>query len=228
MPNLSFDAASSAVSFCCSVHVPLSRNTYAEPELLGASFCNAPTTIEVPDIATSKPNLSCAAPSDATSFCVSDHVPSARLNTYTAPALVPPVLLSWGAPTTNVSVSIANALPNVSLPAASDAVSFCCSDHVPLSRNTYAAPELPPASSFPGAPTTTVSPSIATKFPKLSCAAASEAVSFCCSVQLHGAASKHIRSSRVGATGAVMVGTHDDRVAVDRHRAAELTASCYR
>ena len=82
---------------------------------------------------------------------------------------------------------IATDAPKWSATAPSDAVSFDCSTHVfPVElRNTYAAPRsAAPATSAPGAPTTTESPFIDTAAPNWSPATPSDAVSFATCVQV--------------------------------------------
>ena len=61
----------------------------------------------------------------------------------------------------------------------------CCDHASPERTNTYAEPASVPATvSTKYAPATTVSPEIATEAPNRSMGAASEAVSFCCSVHV--------------------------------------------
>ena len=90
------------------------------------------------------------------------------------------------APTTIASPSSATAKPKLSASAPSDAMSLeVCVQLAPAPVNTYAAPRnAAPSTVLSGAPTTIVSPSIATDQPKPSPAAPSAAVSFATWVQV--------------------------------------------
>src|SRR2546428_354912 len=94
------------------------------------------------------------------------------------------------APTTTVSQLIATEVPKYATGAASEAVSLACSVHTPSQTSrtkTYAAPsEFWSSGSFEwnGAPTTALSPSIATDVPNSSLLAPSDARSFVVSVQM--------------------------------------------
>ena len=165
-------------------------NTYAEPWSLFApmSSAYAPTTTVSLLIATAAPKRSLAAPSEAVSLAVSVMVAQPAIgftNTYAEPWLLFAPMSSTTAPTTTVSPLIATAKPKRSLAAPSEAVSLAVSDIVAQPAtgftNTYAEPWLacaPMVSAM--APTTTVSPLIATAAPKSSPAAPSEAVSSAC------------------------------------------------
>src|SRR5439155_133811 len=106
--------------------------------------------------------------------------PALRSNTYAAP-----VLELGDAPTTTVSPPITTTWPKTSNVAASLAVSFFCSPQLyapPVLRpNTYAAPV---REFLLSAPTTMVSPLMATELPKLSKLAVSLPVIFLTSPQL--------------------------------------------
>ncbi len=108
-PKWSEDALSLAVSLACSLHVvpPTARtNTYADPasDIAPELAKAAPTTAVSPEREIEMPNLSEAALSLAVSLACSVHVvpPTARTNTYAAPASDIPPELAKGAPTTAV------------------------------------------------------------------------------------------------------------------------------
>ena len=166
-PNLSNSAASDAISLCTSPQLSapawLRANTYADPEdEPPSSSPGAPTTAVSPLTDTEVPNWSASAASGAVSLACWLHTPPLRTNTYADPENEAAFL----APTTTVSPLTDTENPNSSLPAASDAVSLVCWLHTPsLRTNTYADPEIEPASSSPKAPTTAVSPLTDTENP---------------------------------------------------------------
>ncbi len=88
------------------------------------------------------------------------------------------------APATTVSPETDTDWPNLSPAAPSEARSFCSwVQVVPERTNTYAEP-VPPLTKLVGAPSTTVFPDTDTEVPNHSSGAPSEAVSFCCWVQV--------------------------------------------
>src|SRR3989442_3346844 len=152
----------------------------------------APTTTVSQLIATEVPKYATGAASEAVSLACSVHTPSqtSRTKTYAAPSeFWSSGSLEWnGAPTMAVSPEIPTEVPKSSNSAPSDAESFVCCSHVPVSGHqtkTYAAPTSKKnVLTLNGAPTTTVAQLIATDVPNASSTPPPEAKSSACCDQL--------------------------------------------
>src|ERR1043166_2526151 len=133
-----------AVNFCsCDHDVPFRTKTYAAPAYWPFPVASpyAPAAMVSPGIETELPSRVLYPPSEAVSFCSSDHAKPVRLNTYRAPASMPPGISLAFEPITMESPLIETALPKKSSSPPSVAVSFCCCVHtVPLRVKTYAEP----------------------------------------------------------------------------------------
>ena len=188
-PNESLAAGPGAVRVRTRVHVaPVRVYTCAAPSLPSGvtSKFGAPTMAVLPSSATLQPTLSTAAPTD--SCCCNVHAPPVYVKTYAAPRRNVPSTVSSGAPAITVVPLIATLAPNqsnASACAAGTVISACWVHVVPVRTKMKAAPwSTTPDTSWKGAPTTAMSPLIATLCPKASLAAPPRAVSFCCCSQV--------------------------------------------